>query len=134
MGSGCGTVEGSFIKAGELSQTLDAFTPASPWNGHTSVQTGFSLSTKGLDANNTIKTQKSTNNGYSWSDVTTYNSDQNNVQVVESTERVVGANEYAIYRLVCVTKEALSVNGKPIQFKMTRERPTNSVDLSKAYT
>lgn len=134
MGSGSSSVEGTFIKAGEISATVDAFTPASPQFGHTYVQTGFSLSTKGCDANNTIKSQKSVNNGHTWADVTTFNSEQNNTQVVESAERVVGTNEYAIYRLVCVTKEALATNGKPIQYKMTRERPTNSVDLSKAYT
>jgi len=38
--------------------------------------TSMKLSTTGLDASNTVKTQKTTNNGYTWVDQTTYNSDQ----------------------------------------------------------
>jgi hypothetical protein len=34
------------------------------------------LTTTGLDANNTVKTQKSINNGYTWVDQVTYNADQ----------------------------------------------------------
>ena len=128
MSSGCGQIEGTFCRVGEISEMLDAFTPASPHYGHTYLQTGFYLSLRGLDANNTVKTQKSTNNGYSWADVTTYNSEQSNVQVAESAERVVGTNEYAIYRLVCVTKEALATNGKVIKYKMSRERPSNNLN------
>jgi hypothetical protein len=39
------------------------------------------LNTTGLDASNTIKTQKSTDNGITWVDQTTYNSDQTNTLV-----------------------------------------------------
>lgn len=128
MSSGCGQIEGTFCRAGEISETLDAFTPASPAYGHTYLQTGFYLNLRGLDASNTVKLQKSINNGYSWSDVTTYNSEQSNVQIVESAERVVGTNEYAIYRLLCLAKEALSANGKVIKYKMSRERPANNLN------
>jgi hypothetical protein len=129
-------VEGTFCRVGELSNTLDAFTPASPAYGITYLQTGFYLTLRGVDANNTVKLQKSTKNGYenlgasvtSWTDVTTYNSEQSNVQIVESAERVVGTNEYAIYRLICLAKEALSTNGKVIKYKMSRERPSNNLN------
>ncbi|MFM2288842.1 MAG: hypothetical protein RL684_1985 [Pseudomonadota bacterium] len=39
------------------------------------------LNTTGLDASNTIKTQKSTDNGASWVDQVTYNSDQVNTLI-----------------------------------------------------
>lgn len=35
----------------------------------------------GLDGSNRMRTQKSTDNGVSWSNVTTYNADQTNVSV-----------------------------------------------------
>ena len=43
------------------------------------IPSGFTtmkLTTVGLDASNTVKTQKSTNSGAAWADQTTYNSDQ----------------------------------------------------------
>lgn len=39
------------------------------------------LNTTGLDASNTIKTQKSTDNGVSWVDQATFNSDQVNTLI-----------------------------------------------------
>jgi hypothetical protein len=39
------------------------------------------LNTSGLDASNTIKTQKSTDNGITWADQVTYNSDQVNTLI-----------------------------------------------------
>jgi hypothetical protein len=136
MSSGCGRIEGTFCRVGETSESLDAFTPASPHYGHTYLQTGFYLSLRGLDANNAVRLQKSTKNGTenlvaattSWSTVTDYTSDQSNVQITESAERVVGTNEYAIYRLLCINKGALATNGKVIKYKMSRERPSNNLN------
>jgi hypothetical protein len=39
------------------------------------------LNTVGLDASNTIKTQKSTDNGVTWADQATFNSDQVNTLI-----------------------------------------------------
>jgi len=38
--------------------------------------TSMKVTITGLDASNTVKTQKSTNNGQTWADQSTYNSDQ----------------------------------------------------------
>lgn len=46
-----------------------------------SGSTSLRLTTTGLDANNTVKTQKSVNNGYTWADQTTYNADQAAAQI-----------------------------------------------------
>lgn len=71
--------------------------------------TSMKLTTTGLDASNTIKTQKSTNNGSTWTDQTTYNSDQTNTAItVAATEQ---------WRVIGVTQQAL----KDIRFKLSCE-------------
>lgn len=52
------------------------------------------LNTIGLDANNTIKTQKSTDNGVTWADQTTYNADQTNTLVT-----VAHGEQWRIFQL-----------------------------------
>ena len=76
------------------------------------VPTGFTagkLTTVGLDANNTIKTQKSTNNGYTWADQTTYNADQT------ATPLVFADGEQ--WRLVHVAGQAL----KTISYELSAQ-------------
>lgn len=68
------------------------------------------LTLTGLDASNTVKTQRSDNNGISWTDVTTYNSDQAAVAVTDAT-----ANRQ--YRLALVAMQA----GKTITYKLSKE-------------
>jgi hypothetical protein len=61
--------------------------------------TTMRLTLTGLDASNTVKTQKSTNSGSSWVDQTTYNSDQNAVAVTvvpQEQWRVVGVTQQAV--------------------------------------
>lgn len=84
-------------------------TPAEPSAVMDENQGTFKLTTSGLDVNNTVKTQKSTDNGATWTDVTTYNADQ------AATVITPGANEQ--YRLVAVLMQAL----KTIAYKMSRE-------------
>ncbi len=60
--------------------------------------TSAKLTTVGVDANNTVKTQKRTAPGGAWVDQTTYNSDQTNTAVT------VAASEE--WRLVHVTGQA----------------------------
>jgi len=67
------------------------------------------LTTVGLDASNTIKTQKSTTNGSTWVDQTTYNSDQT------ATAITVAAGEQ--WRVIGVTQQAF----KDIRFKLSME-------------
>ena len=57
------------------------------------------LTTVGLDASNTIKTQKTTTPGTAWVDQTTYNSDQTNTAIAAAAGeqwRVVGVAQQAI--------------------------------------
>lgn len=61
-----------------------------------------------IDASNTVKTRKSTNNGLTWSDVTTYNSAQNGTAVTVAggeqwiVETVAGqALKEISYKLSC---------------------------------
>lgn len=61
--------------------------------------TSAALTTSGLDASNTIKTQKTTNSGASWADVATYNSEQ------AATAITVAHGEQ--WRLFCVSQEAV---------------------------
>lgn len=69
----------------------------------------FGLTTIGCNANNTVKTQKSVNGGLTWSDVTTYNSEQSGTTISPA------ANER--YRLVAVALQA----NKQVGYKMSRE-------------
>ena len=62
-----------------------------------------------IDANNAVKTQKSTNSGHTWADVTTYNSVQNAVAVA------VVAGEH--WRLVRVSAQTL----KQVDYSFTCE-------------
>lgn len=90
-------VQATFTSPAEPSAVMDA------------DQGTFKLSTVGLDVNNTVKTQKSTDNGATWTDVTTYNAEQTNTVITPA------AGEQ--YRLTCVLLQAL----KQIQYKMSRE-------------
>lgn len=70
--------------------------------------TTMRLTTTGLDASNTIKTQKITAPGTAWVDQTTYNSNQTNVAITVAAGeqwRVVGVTQQAIkdicYKLSC---------------------------------
>jgi hypothetical protein len=94
------TVSASFLKAGEISAPIFS-------------QGGVLLYAKGLDANNTVKTQRSTD-GITWVDITVYSSDQTGTAISESTIN-------AQHRLVCVSKQAVSVNGAAIRFKLSKE-------------
>jgi hypothetical protein len=68
------------------------------------------LTLTGLDANNSVKTQRSDDNGNTWTDVTTYTADQAAVAVTDAT---LGRQ----YQLVLVKIQA----GKTITYKMTKE-------------
>lgn len=90
-------------------------TGSNPVSGNTSdvleVPTGVTsakLTTVGLDASNTLKTQKRTAGG-TWADQTTYNSDQTNTAVT------VAAGEE--WQIVGVTQQAF----KDLRFKFTAE-------------
>lgn len=67
------------------------------------------LTTVGLDASNTIKTQKTTSPGTAWVDQTTYNSDQTNTAIA------VAAQEQ--WRVIGVAQQAF----KDIRFKLSLE-------------
>ena len=71
--------------------------------------TTMRLTLTGLDASNTVKTQKRTSPGGTWADQTTYNSNQASVAVT------VAAGEE--WRVLGVTQQAL----KDIQFKLSVE-------------
>lgn len=71
---------------------------------------GIKVFLEGCDANNTMKLQRSINNGQSWSDVATYTSNQNGTVVSESTIS-------AQHRLLNV----LLQTGKQIGYKLTKE-------------
>ena len=62
-------------------------------------KTSMLLTTKGLDASNTIKTQKRTTPGGSWVDQTTYSSDQTNTAIT------VAAGEE--WRVLQLTQQAI---------------------------
>lgn len=92
-------VQGTFTNLGQISAVMDE------------NQGTFKLTATGLDASNTVKTQKSTDNGSSWTDVTTYNSDQ------ASTVITPGSNEQ--FRLTSVLLQVAS--NKQIAYKLSRE-------------
>ena len=75
---------------------------------HSSITT-MRLTTTGLDASNTIKTQKRTTPGAAWSDVTTYNSDQTNTAVT-----VAAGEEWRVFQ---VTQQAT----KDVRYKLSLE-------------
>lgn len=75
---------------------------------HSSITTAR-LTTLGLDASNTIKTQKRTSPGGAWVDQVTYNSDQTNLAIT------VAAGEQ--WRLVQVTQQAI----KDVRYKLSLE-------------
>ena len=107
--------EGTFVKVGDISDALLSFSEAGAF------QPGFTVDIAGLDASNTVKLQKSSDNGITWADVTTYSSDQAKTVITESATR------NAQHRLLCLAKQAIGTNGKDIKYKMTRELPTNRV-------
>ena len=63
--------------------------------------TSMKLSTTGMDASNTAKTQKSTNGGQTWADQTTYNSNQ--------TLAAVTVAHGEVWRIVSVAQQAMKV-------------------------
>lgn len=67
------------------------------------------LTTVGLDASNTIKTQKITSPGTAWVDQTTYSSDQTNT--------AIAAAAVEQWRIVGVTQQAM----RDIRFKLSLE-------------
>lgn len=64
------------------------------------------LNTSGLDVNNTIKTQKSTDNGVTWVDQATFNSDQVNTLIA-----VAHGEQWRIFQLA---QQA----GKTVQYSL----------------
>jgi hypothetical protein len=74
---------GGSVNLGQVSDVLVIPTPSNaPASGASAMKVtllnnGHSV----IDANNTVKTQVSTNNGQTWTDQTTYNSAQNRTQV-----------------------------------------------------
>lgn len=73
-------------------------------------QGAFKLTTVGCDASNTIKTQRSDDDGYSWTDDTTYNSEQ-------AATVITPANTSRQYRGVGVALQA----SRHLGYKMSRE-------------
>lgn len=67
------------------------------------------LTLAGLDGSNTVKTQRSTNNGVTWVDQSTYNSDQNQVGVA------VAAGHH--WRIVTVAMQPI----RSIAYKLSAE-------------
>lgn len=100
------TIAGSFTSGTAHSANVSA--------GHqvsARLQAGaMKLTLTGLDANNSVKTQRSDDNGVTWTDVTTYVADQAAVVVTDNT---LGRQ----YQLVLVKIQA----GKVIAYKLTKE-------------
>ena len=71
--------------------------------------TSMRLTLTGLDGSNTVKTQKRTTPGGTFTDQTTYNSDQANVAVTVATGEE--------WRVVQITQQAI----KDVRFKMSCE-------------
>lgn len=71
--------------------------------------TVLKLTTVGLDASNTVKTQKSTNNGQIWVDQATFSADQTNLSVA-----VVSGEQW---RLFLISQQAL----KAISYTLSAE-------------
>lgn len=92
-----GNVQATFTSIEEPSAVMDE------------NQGTFKLTTTGVDASNTVRTEKSTDNGAKWTAVTTYNAEQ------AATVITPGAGEQ--FRLVAAALQA----GKQIAYKMSRE-------------
>lgn len=92
-------VKGTFSSGASVGvgQTSDAL--VIPTNVTTARLTLLNNSISVIDGSNTVKTQKSTNNGLTWADQTTYNSAQSNVAVT------VVPGEH--WRFSLVTQQAL---------------------------
>ena len=100
------TVAGSFNTGSNVAGIADQ------QSGVLVIQTSTTtakLTLSGLDANNRVKSQKSTNNGSTWADQTTYNADQSAVGVT------VAAGEH--WRLQTVAMQAI----RTINFKLSAE-------------
>lgn len=95
------THEGTFTAVGQCSAQMPYLT-------------GIKLWLKGLDASNTVALERSTNNGHTWSTVTTYNSDQTAVAVADVAN--------AHHRLRCTAIQAL----KHVRYKLSAESVTNA--------
>lgn len=97
-------LKGSFVSAGSVS-VLEI----SPILVIPSGTTVAKLTLNGLDASNTVKTQKSTNNGFSWTDQTTFNANQ------AATPVTVAHGEH--WRLVSVAQQA----GKVMDYEFSAQ-------------
>lgn len=95
-GSFCG---GQSVAIGEISPEL-----VIPSN-----VTSAKLTTTGLDASNTLKTQKTTNNGHTWADQTTFNADQ--------TGTVITVAHGEQWRVVSVAQQA----GKVMTYELSAQ-------------
>ncbi len=71
--------------------------------------TTMRLTVTGLDASNTVKTQKRTTPGGPWADQTTYNTDQTNAAVT-----VAAGEEWRVFQL---TQQAL----RDVRYKLSAE-------------
>jgi len=89
-------VKGSFTSANSVNIGENSAELVIPYN-----IVSMKVNITGLDGSNTVKTQKSTNNGVTWTDQTTYNSNQTNTAVT------VAPNEQ--WRLVAVSQQALKL-------------------------
>lgn len=118
-------VRGTFSGVGQFSATL------SPPEGSVSAPVissniTFRLTTRGVNASNTVKLQKSIHLGMyvpppatdgDWVDVTTYNSEQTDTVITPAPGVPNTQNVGEEYRLVCVAIQALH----DIGYEMTRE-------------
>lgn len=101
------TVSGSF--AASANSTVGCAGVASDICDVPYDYTTMRVTLTGLDASNTVKTQKNTSPGGAWVDQVTYNSNQANIAVtVSKTEQ---------WRLVCVAQQP----GKEIRYKLSVE-------------
>lgn len=100
----CGPVVQETFATGSTASVGNASDAVEVPTGTTSMK----LTTVGLDASNTVKTQKRTAGGV-WADQTTYNSDQTNTAIT------VAAGEE--WRLVQVTQQAT----KDVRYKLSCE-------------
>lgn len=98
------TVAGTFATG----STASVGNPSDSLVIHSSVTT-MRLTLTGLDGSNTVKTQKRTTPGGTWSDQTTYNSDQSSVAVT------VAAGEE--WRVVQFTQQAT----RDVRYKLSLE-------------
>ena len=103
-------VKGTFASGGSVNLGLlsDTLVIPTPSNAPASGASALKLTLAGsIDASNTCKTQKSVNNGLTWTDQTTYNSAQTLTQVT------VAAGEQ--WRLALVAQQA----GKSMDYELS---------------